>query len=79
MDKRVINMLGRRCHHLVVMAHAGSIVKGEVGRASHTAIWKCRCDCGVEVVVTGWSLRSGHTRSCGCGIAAANKRRRRKP
>lgn len=28
--------------------------------------WLCRCDCGNECVVRGRSLRSGHTRSCGC-------------
>lgn len=28
--------------------------------------WKCRCDCGTEVSVNGYSLRSGHTKSCGC-------------
>lgn len=26
----------------------------------------CRCDCGVEKVVIGDSLRSGNTQSCGC-------------
>jgi hypothetical protein len=28
--------------------------------------WLCRCDCGVEREVRGRSLRSGHTKSCGC-------------
>jgi 5-methylcytosine-specific restriction endonuclease McrA len=28
--------------------------------------WKCRCECGNEVVVSGGKLRSGHTKSCGC-------------
>lgn len=26
----------------------------------------CRCDCGNEAIVTGKSLRNGHTKSCGC-------------
>lgn len=30
------------------------------------AQWKCKCECGNEVIVTGVALRSGHTRSCGC-------------
>lgn len=30
------------------------------------ALWKCKCDCGNEVVVSGRSLRSGNTKSCGC-------------
>lgn len=28
--------------------------------------WRCKCDCGEEVIVTGKSLRSGNTKSCGC-------------
>lgn len=28
--------------------------------------WLCRCECGGEARVAGGSLRSGHTRSCGC-------------
>lgn len=28
--------------------------------------WVCRCDCGVEVIVTQGSLQNGHTKSCGC-------------
>ncbi len=28
--------------------------------------WKCICDCGNVVIEDGSSLRSGHTKSCGC-------------
>lgn len=28
--------------------------------------WLCECDCGVEAVVDGGNLNSGHTVSCGC-------------
>ena len=28
--------------------------------------WKCKCDCGAEIVVRGDSLKNGHTNSCGC-------------
>ena len=28
--------------------------------------WVCRCDCGVDTVVTQGHLRTGHTVSCGC-------------
>lgn len=30
------------------------------------ALWKCKCECGNEVVVIGKSLRIGNTKSCGC-------------
>ena len=29
-------------------------------------IWLCKCDCGNEIIVQGWHLRSGNTTSCGC-------------
>lgn len=28
--------------------------------------WRCLCDCGTEFVTRGSSLKSGHTKSCGC-------------
>lgn len=28
--------------------------------------WKCRCDCGKEILVRTGDLRSGNTKSCGC-------------
>lgn len=28
--------------------------------------WMCQCDCGNTIAVTGKSLKSGNTRSCGC-------------
>lgn len=28
--------------------------------------WRCRCTCGVEIVVQGSHLKSGNTQSCGC-------------
>ena len=30
------------------------------------ACWRCKCDCGNEVVVKGGNLQSGNTSSCGC-------------
>ena len=30
------------------------------------AMWVCQCECGNIITVMGKSLRSGHTRSCGC-------------
>jgi hypothetical protein len=28
--------------------------------------WMCRCDCGTEKIVDGYSLTKGHSTSCGC-------------
>lgn len=33
---------------------------------NHKTYWKCVCDCGLTVVVTGNNLSSGNTKSCGC-------------
>ena len=30
------------------------------------AYWNCICECGNEIVIRGYSLTSGKTRSCGC-------------
>jgi hypothetical protein len=40
-----------------------------VNSLSHTrgqAYWLCKCSCGNNTTVVGWSLRSGVTLSCGC-------------
>lgn len=43
-----------------------SLVKGERTK------WKCKCSCGNETLVTGWSLRAGKSKSCGkCGKTRA--------
>jgi hypothetical protein len=44
---------------LTVLRRAGSDARGK-------AKWACRCDCGNRTVVSGRSLRSGKTISCGC-------------
>ena len=31
-------------------------------------MWNCKCECGNICVVSGKSLRNGHTSSCGCKI-----------
>jgi hypothetical protein len=71
MNPRIKDMTGKRCHRLTVITYAGSIRKP----GNSTATWLCRCDCRKELIVIGWALRAGHTRSCGCARVAANKRR----
>ncbi len=31
-----------------------------------SAVWNCRCSCGVEKKIYGYSLINGHYKSCGC-------------
>lgn len=54
----MIDMTNRRFGRFVALKFVE--VKNESAR------WLCLCDCGVEKVVLGSALRSGHTRSCGC-------------
>lgn len=41
-------------------------VIGEAPLRNHLSHWRCLCDCGKEVVVSGHSLARGNTKSCGC-------------
>lgn len=41
-------------------------VIGYAGSFKRKAMWRCRCECGIERIVYGYSLRSGETESCGC-------------
>lgn len=76
---------GTRYGRLVVLARGDN--KYSADGTPRGATWTCRCDCGNEVAVTGHSLRTGNTESCGClrvdrafektslpnGVAAKNK------
>ena len=55
---KMADLVGQRFGRLVAVWRTG--VK------DGNAVWSCRCDCGNETEVMGCSLKSGHTRSCGC-------------
>lgn len=40
--------------------------------------WLCRCECGNEIEVEGYSLKSGNTKSCGCLRNEKTRKRRLK-
>lgn len=42
-------------------------------RYRKNVLWKCKCDCGNEVLVIASRLTSGHTKSCGCLIKESIK------
>jgi hypothetical protein len=52
------DLLGTRVGRLTVIEPAGS----RNGRA----VWRCKCDCGVETLKSSKHLISGNSRSCGC-------------
>lgn len=53
-------------------------VIGDAAQKGTNSCSRCRCECGKEVVVVNYSLRSGHTRSCGCLSREATGARFRK-
>lgn len=54
-----INLLGQRFGRLLVVERMPNNKRKQ-------AVWKCRCECGNEIIVEAGHLRSGHTQSCGC-------------
>ena len=63
---KIIDLTGQRFGKITVLHKAENL-------GVKTA-WLCQCDCGQEIVVRTNSLRSGHTRSCGCAGGPQNAR-----
>lgn len=60
------DMVGFKVGRLTVLEYAG--------RKGSRAVWRCKCECGKETVVTGKDLRTAQTMSCGClQFASHNK------
>lgn len=57
--KPFIDLSGRRYGMLSVIGYSH--------RENSRRMWKCRCDCGGEILVKEVSLDFGHKKSCGCG------------
>jgi hypothetical protein len=55
-----IDRTGKRYGCLVALERAGKTKHNRV-------FWKCRCDCGNELLVTSNNLHYKNSRSCGCG------------
>ena len=73
------DLTGQRFGKLTVIAYEGKREKrvkrgGRSGRGFKN-YWRCRCDCGNEIVVCQDNLRKdGHTTSCGCIRRRSGKR-----
>jgi hypothetical protein len=68
MGKR-LDLVGQRFGRLEVLAMVA---------APNATRAECRCDCGAEVSVLAYNLRSGNTTSCGCVLRAARSKNGRK-
>lgn len=55
---RTIDMVGQRFGRLTVCERSGT--------RNGSVAWRCKCDCGMEKVVSGYVLRTGRSSSCGC-------------
>lgn len=53
------DLTGQKFGRLEVIAFVGM-------NKHHRSMWKCKCDCGDERVVSGNCLTQGNTKSCGC-------------
>lgn len=65
----IFNMTGLRFGKLVGVKKVGNHPK------SRRAMWLFQCDCGKTKVIAGGPVRSGNSRSCGCGIVNATIQR----
>lgn len=63
--KRATDITGQRFNRLTVLGFSHH----DAGKRGH---WLCRCDCGAETRVQGWSLANGRTKSCGCIVPATS-------
>lgn len=43
-----------------------TVIKKAPSRTTGGTMWLCECDCGNTIIVSGNSLRTGNTQSCGC-------------
>lgn len=58
--------VGKRFGRLTVLEYAGKKRKVTDKSAATITYWKCRCDCGNEIIVGQPELQNGDTQSCGC-------------
>ncbi len=68
---RLLDLTCQRFGKLEVLAFAG--------RRRGVALWTCRCDCGQTSTASRHNLRSGVTRSCGCGMRCRRPRQTPSP
>lgn len=64
-DKQREDLTGMRFSRLTVVSLVNKRRKGP--------IWECVCDCGKVCLVAATNLKSGHTQSCGCKLAEAQR------
>lgn len=56
---KLIDMIGKKYNRLEIVCRDSNDKNGK-------AVWKCRCDCGKTIPISGKLLRNNNTKSCGC-------------
>ena len=59
---------------LVGMKFGLLTVLNREGYEGRRVAWRCMCECGRKVVISGHKIKTGNTRSCGCLRARGNNR-----
>ena len=59
LPKRAKDLTGQRFGRLIALEPVGR-------NKSRNILWKCRCDCGGQCVVSSSDLVAGESKSCGC-------------
>ena len=67
MPNHLIDLTGKRFGRLTVIRRVENNNYG-------AAMWLCVCDCGKETIKTGYCLREGHVKSCGCLLREVNSK-----
>ena len=57
--REMLKLDGMRFGRLTAIENVGSNPQGN-------AMWRCKCDCGNEVIANSQRLKCGKTKSCGC-------------
>lgn len=57
------NISGQRFGSLIAIEYVGD---KQYPCGKKLSMWKCKCNCGNETVVSLCALRRGHNKSCGC-------------
>lgn len=63
----LVDLTGNRYGRLTVLYQVPSTNKNSA--------WLCQCDCGNKSIVKAPALKSGNTKSCGCGVVESTIKR----
>lgn len=64
---KLVDLTGQRFGRLVVVGRSES--------KNRNSSWLCKCGCGNQTVVSAPNLKSGKTRTCGCGMVESTIKR----